>query len=83
MGQIGKNKNAISGWKTNQIDGSYMDITFSMSSQLWVHLNITEDMKKYIVGSCVVNRGRKYNYIELYERSGVRDPNGSGDQNLS
>jgi|UniRef100_A0A6C0CET5 hypothetical protein len=83
MGKIGKNKNAISGWKTNQIDGSYMDITFSMSSQLWVHLNITEDMKKYIVGSCVVNRGRKYNYIELYERSGVRDPNGSGDQNLS
>ena len=39
-----------------------------MSSQLWIDLNITEEMKKFIVGSCTVNIGRKYNYIQLYEK---------------
>jgi hypothetical protein len=46
-----------------------MSITFSMSSQLWIDLHVTEDMKQYIVGSCTINRGRKYNYIHLYETS--------------
>lgn len=67
IGKNGKNKDAVIGWKTNTLDGSYMSITFSMSSQLWIHINITEDMKKHIVGSCIVNRKRMYNYIELYD----------------
>lgn len=67
IGKNGKNKDAITGWETNKINGSSMSITFSMSSQLWINVNITEDIKKYIVGSCIVNRGRKYNYIQLYE----------------
>jgi hypothetical protein len=67
IGKKGKNKDDVIGWKTNPLDCSYMSITFSMSSQLWIHINITEDMKKYIVGSCIVNRKRKYNYIELYD----------------
>ena len=33
----------------------------------WEDINITENMKKYIVGSCIVNRKRMYNYIELYD----------------
>jgi hypothetical protein len=45
-----------------------MSITFSMSSQLWIHLTITEDMKKFIVGSCTVKVGKKFNYIELYDK---------------
>lgn len=71
IGKNGKNKDAVIGWKTNTLDGSYMSITFSMSSQLWIHINITEDMKKHIVGSCIVNRKRMYNYIELYDLNSV------------
>ena len=68
LGKIGKKKGAITGWKTNTLNGSSMSITFSMSSQLWIHVNVTEDMRKYVVGSCIVNCGKKYNYIQLYER---------------
>ncbi len=68
LGKKGKNKDAITGWETNELNGSSMSITFSMSSQLWIHLSITDDMKKFIIGSCCVNRGRKYNYIQLYEK---------------
>lgn len=67
IGKKGKNKDGITGWETDKVNGSSMSISFSMSSQLWIHVNITEDIKKYIVGSCIVNRGRKYNYIQLYE----------------
>jgi hypothetical protein len=67
IGKIGKNKDGITGWETDKVNGSSMSISFSMSSQLWIHVNITEDIKKYIVGSCIVNHGRKYNYIQLYE----------------
>ena len=60
-------KNKVVGWETNSIYGSKMSITFSMSSQLWIMLNVTEDIKKFMVSSCSVQRGRKYDYIQLYE----------------
>lgn len=65
IGKTGKNKDAITGWETDQQNGSSMSITFSMSSQLWMNVAITEELKGFIVGSCIVNRGRKYNYIQL------------------
>ena len=68
LGKTGKNKGATTGWETDLLSGSSMSITFSMSSQLWIDVNITDEMKKFIVGSCRVNRGRKYNYIQLYEK---------------
>jgi len=68
VGKIGKNKGAKTGWETDLLNGSRMSITFSMSSQLWIDVTITEEMKQFIVGSCCVTRGRKYNYIELYEK---------------
>ena len=68
LGKTGKNKGATTGWETDMLNGSSMSITFSMSSQLWIDVNITEEMKKFVVGSCTVNRGRKYNYIQLYEK---------------
>jgi hypothetical protein len=71
LGKIGKNKGATTGWETERLNGSSMSITFSMSSQLWIDVNITEEMKKFIVGSCTVNRGRKYNYIQLYEKENL------------
>ena len=68
LGKIGKNKGAITGWETDMLDGSSMSITFGMSSQLWIDVHITEELKKFIVASCRVNRGMKYNYIQLYEK---------------
>ena len=68
VGQRGKNKGDTTGWETNILNGSSMSITFSMSSQLWINLNITEEIKKFIVGSCRVNCGRKYDYIQLYDK---------------
>lgn len=67
LGKVGKNKNSVVGWETGILNGSSMSITFNMSSQLWINVSITEEMKKFVVGSCHVNRGRKYNYIQLYE----------------
>jgi len=68
IGKQGKNKSSTTGWETNTINGSSMSITFSMSSQLWIDIVITEEMKKFIISSCKVNKGRKLNYIKLYER---------------
>jgi len=69
IGKRGKNKSSETGWETEPLNGSSMSITFSMSSQLWIDLHITEEMKKFIIGSCRVNIGRKYNYIQLYENN--------------
>lgn len=63
----GNNKDTITGWETNDLNGSRMSITFSMSSQLWIDINITDEIKQFIVSSCHVNRGRKFNYIQLYD----------------
>ena len=72
VGKQGKNKGSTTGWETDTIDGSSMSITFSMSSQLWLHIVITEEMKKFNIASCKVNKGRKLNYIQLYNReSGI------------
>jgi len=68
LGKRGKNKGHIIGWETDILNGSKMSITFSMSSQLWIHVNITEEIKKFIVASCTVKRGRMYNYIQFYDK---------------
>lgn len=68
VGKQGKNKGSTTGWETDTIGGSSMSITFSMSSQLWLDIVITEEMKKFIIASCKVNKGRKLNYIQLYDR---------------
>jgi hypothetical protein len=68
LGKTGKNKGAVTGWETDLLEGSSMSITFSMSSQLWIDVKITEELKKFVIASCRVNRGRKYNYIQLYEK---------------
>ena len=71
LGKVGKNKGAVTGWETNVRDGSSMSITFSMSSQLWMDIHVTEEMKKWLIHSSRVKMGRKYNYIQLYERDCV------------
>jgi hypothetical protein len=70
LGKTGKNKDTIVGWETDVLNGSKMSITFSMSSQLWLDVSVTEEMRQFIVGSCQVSRGRKYNYIQLQQMLG-------------
>jgi hypothetical protein len=68
VGKQGKNKGSITGWETNSLDGSRMSITFSMSSQLWMDIVITDEMKQFVIASRTANKGRKLNYIQLYNR---------------
>lgn len=68
IGKRGKNKDAQVGWNTNEINGCKMSISFSMSSQLWIHIEMTEDIKKFIVASADVKNKPVYNYIELLEK---------------
>lgn len=68
IGKRGKNKDTQVGWNTNEINGCKMSITFSMSSQLWMHIEMTEDIKKFIVASTVASNKPSYNYIQILEK---------------
>jgi hypothetical protein len=68
IGKRGKNKDAQVGWNTNEINGSKMSIVFSMSSQLWIHIEMTEEIKQFIVATAVVENKPKYNYIDLVDK---------------
>lgn len=65
-GQRGKKTGEQVGWKTNDINGSKMSITFSMSSQLWLNVAVTEELKTFIVGSCSFSKKTKLNYLQIY-----------------
>lgn len=65
LGKRGKNKDTQIGWNTNQINGCKMSITFSMSSQLWIHIEMTPEIKKFIVASSEVSKIRQFSYINL------------------
>jgi len=67
IGKKGQNKDLQVGWNTNEINGCKMSITFSMSSQLWIYLEMTEELKQFIVASSEVNTQPKYNYIDLLD----------------
>lgn len=67
FGKRANNKESQVGWHTNSIHGCSMTITFSMSSQLWIHIEVTPEIKKFIVASGVVNNKPMYNYIELLD----------------
>ena len=45
-----------------------MSIAFSMSSQLWMHIEMTDEIKKFVIASCTVLKKTKYNYIELIDK---------------
>lgn len=68
IGKRGKNKDTQVGWHTNEINGCKMSITFSMSSQLWIHIEMTEDMKKFIIASAVAQKKSQLNYIDLLNK---------------
>jgi hypothetical protein len=68
IGKRGKNKDSQVGWNTNVINGCKMSITFSMSSQLWIHLEMTEEIRQFIIASTTVENKPKYNYMELLDK---------------
>ena len=68
IGKRGKNKDTQVGWRTNENNGCKMSITFSMSSQLWIHIEMTEEIKKFIIANAIVKNKPKYNYIELSDK---------------
>jgi hypothetical protein len=65
IGKRGKKNDIQIGWSTNDINGSKMSISFSMSSQLWIHIEITEEIKQFIIATVTVENKPKYNYIQL------------------
>jgi hypothetical protein len=68
IGKRGKNKDTQIGWNTNIINGCKMSIIFNMSSQLWIHIEMTEEIKKFIIASAFVENKPKYNYIDLLDK---------------
>jgi hypothetical protein len=71
FGKRGKKKDVQVGWTTNELDGSKMSISFAMSSQLWMHLSITEEIKNsfLIAETCVLkNDLKKLSFVELAEK---------------
>jgi len=67
IGAKGKKKDSTIGWKTNVVNGSYMTITFSMSSQLWMNFYLTEEYRAYVVATASAPRERAYTYSQLAE----------------
>lgn len=66
-GKYGKNKNKQIGWETNKIDGNYISITYSLSSQLWFHLNFL-NLDNFIVSKVKITNIIKYDYIQLFNK---------------
>jgi hypothetical protein len=67
----GKTKSNIgnqTGWNTNHIEGSSMKIVFSMSSQLWLHIEMTNEIKKYIIASVTIRKSSHFDFISLFEK---------------
>ena len=68
IGKRGKKKDSQVGWHTNTINGCSMKIEFAMSSQLWMMIEMTAELKQYIIASVTVIAESKYNYIDLYDK---------------
>ena len=56
-----------------------MNIRFSMSSQLWHHIKIIENIRKYVIASVLIenydDNSQKINYIILYNIIKTNDDN--------
>jgi hypothetical protein len=68
IGTQKKKKDTQVGWHTNIINGSKMSIIFSMSSQLWIHIEMTEEIEKFIIARTIVENKPKFNYIDLIDK---------------
>lgn len=64
LGKRGKNKDLPVGWHTNTVDGCKMSVTFSMSSQLWIHVDAPA-MSQFVVATSKASCTPTLNYIDL------------------
>ena len=71
VGKRGKGKDVQVGWNTNVVNGCSMKISFSMSSQLWMHIEMTEELKKYVIASSTVSNKPTFNYIQLFDKENL------------
>jgi hypothetical protein len=68
LGKRGKKKDVQTGWKTDENNGSRMSIIFCMSSQLWISIYITNEMKQnYIIASTRASKLTIMDYVQLAE----------------
>jgi hypothetical protein len=67
IGQKGDKKDTQVGWHTNEINGSKMRIVFSMSSQLWIDIIMTYELREFIIASTEVSNTPKLNYLQLVD----------------
>ena len=73
IGKRGKNAEKQVGWNTTSGVSGYedsMSITFSMSSQLWIHLKVTEEMKQFIVATATYDgEAPQIDYVTLAQKN--------------
>lgn len=64
LGKRGRNIGKPIGWKN-----PHMVITFSMSSQLWIHFNL-DKIKQFLISSVIINKSTlpKINYAGIYKQ---------------
>ena len=67
VGKQGKKKGSVVGWTTEERDGSSMDVTFSMSSQLWIRVAGTPELEAYRVAGTTVALGRTMDYGAIFD----------------
>jgi hypothetical protein len=67
IGKRGVNKGKQVGWETNTVNGSNMSVSFSMSSQLWINVAVTEELKQYIVGTVTTTQKQTFDYLQLFD----------------
>ena len=67
IGKRGVNKGKQIGWETNTINGSNMSVSFSMSSQLWINVSATEDLKQHIIGTVTTTQKQTFDYLQLWD----------------
>ena len=68
IGKRGKKKDIQVGWNTNVVNGSSMSISFSMSSQLWISVAVTDEMKEqYVLATTEVKKKIMMDYVALSE----------------
>jgi hypothetical protein len=75
IGKQAKHIDSQIGWKTNKIFGSSMSVIFSMSSQLWVDIEMSDEIRSYIIASAEVDKKPEYNYISIIDKiTGCAEP---------
>jgi len=64
LGQRANTKDLQVGWHTNTINGCNMSVSFSMSSQLWIHVDAAV-MSQFVVATTKTSCIPTLNYIDL------------------